>query len=149
MIERVVYTPLRQIADERGKIMHMLRADAPHFQQFGEVYFSVAYPGVVKGWHEHTRQTQNYAVIQGMIKLVLFDNREASGTYRELSEVFIGEDNYQLVTIPTGVINGYKVIGTKTAIVANCATIPHAPDEMIRHDPLGDKVPYSWDIVMK
>jgi dTDP-4-dehydrorhamnose 3,5-epimerase len=149
MIEGVVYTPLRQIADERGKIMHMLRADAPHFQQFGEVYFSVAYPGVVKGWHEHTRQTQNYAVIQGMIKLALYDNREASGTYRELAEIFIGEDNYQLVTIPTGVINGYKVIGTKTAIVANCATLPHAPDEMIRHDPFGDKVPYSWDIVMK
>jgi dTDP-4-dehydrorhamnose 3,5-epimerase len=47
------------------------------------------------------------------------------------------------------VINGYKVIGTKEAIVANCATLPHAPDEMLRCDPLGDKVPYKWDIVYK
>lgn len=125
----------------------MLRCDAPHFEKFGEIYFSVAYPGVIKGWHEHTRQTQNYAVIQGMIKLVLFDNRQESPTFKELIEIFTGEDSYQLITIPPGVINGYKTIGVKPAIVANCATLPHGPDEMVRYDPLKDKVPYKWDLV--
>lgn len=144
MIQGVLITPLRKISDERGMIMHMLRSDAPHFEQFGEIYFSTAYPEVIKGWHEHTRQTQNYAVLQGMIKLVLYDNRPTSATYEQLMELFIGEDNYQLVRIPPGVINGYKTIGTKTAIVANCATIPHAPDEMLRYDPNGDTVPYKW-----
>jgi dTDP-4-dehydrorhamnose 3,5-epimerase len=129
--------------------MHMLRADAPHFVKFGEVYFAVGYPGVIRGWHEHTLQTQNYAVIQGMIKLVLFDNRETSPTFREVMELFIGEDNYQLVTIPVGVINGYKIIGSTPAIVANCSDLPHTPDEMKRYDPFGDKIPYKWDIVMK
>lgn len=147
MIEGVLIHPLRKICDERGKIMHMLRCDAPHFEQFGEVYFSTAYPGVIKGWHEHTRQVQFYAVPVGMIKLVLWDNRPDSPTYRELMELFTGEDAYQLVRIPTGVINGYKVIGTKEAMVANCATLVHEPDEMLRYDPLGDKVPYSWDLV--
>ena len=149
MIEGVKVIPLRQIPDERGKIMHMLRCDAPHFEKFGEIYFSTAFPGVIKGWHEHTRQVQNYAVIQGMIKLVLFDNRGESNTYKELMEIVTGEDNYQLVRIPTGVINGYKTIGIKTAIVANCSTLPHEPNEMLRYDPLGDKVPYKWDIVFK
>jgi dTDP-4-dehydrorhamnose 3,5-epimerase len=149
MIEGVKITPLRQIPDERGKIMHMLRSNEPHFEKFGEVYFSFAYPGVIKGWHEHTKQTQNYAVIQGMIKLVLYDNRKESKTYKELMELFTGEDQYQLVTIPTGVINGYKTIGTKTAIVANCATLPHEMNEMLRYDPLGKDVPYKWDIVMR
>lgn len=149
MIDGVKITPLRQIPDERGKIMHMLRSNDPHFYKFGEIYFSFAYPGVIKGWHEHTRQTQNYAVIQGMIKLVLYDNREDSKTYKELMEIFTGEDSYQLITIPTGVINGYKTIGVKTAIVANCATLPHEPDEMLRYDPLGSDVPYKWDIVMR
>ena len=91
MIEDVLVVPLRQIPDERGKIMHMLRADADHFEKFGEIYFSVAYPGVIKGWHQHTRQTQNYAVISGMIKLVLYDGREESPTRKELMELFVGE----------------------------------------------------------
>lgn len=149
MIEGVRLIPLRQIADERGKIMHMLRCTDPHFDRFGEIYFSFAYPGVIKGWHEHTRQVQNYAVIQGMIKLVLFDARQSSGTRGETMEIFTGEDNYQLVMIPTGVINGYKAIGVKPAIVANCATLSHDPDEMLRYDPFGDKVPYKWDILMR
>jgi dTDP-4-dehydrorhamnose 3,5-epimerase len=149
MIEGVKVISLRKICDERGVIMHMLKNTDPHFEQFGEVYFSTAYPEAVKGWHEHTKQVQFYAVIQGMIKLVLYDNRLKSSTYKELMEIFTGEDNYQLVRIPTGVINGYKTIGTKTAILANCSTLPHQPDEMLRYDPHGDKVPYKWARVDK
>ncbi len=149
MIKDVLIIPLRRIPDERGKVMHMLRCNDPHFEQFGEIYFATAHPGVIKGWHEHTKQTQNYAVIQGMIKLVLYDNREESSTYRELMEIFTGEDQYQLIRIPTGIINGYKTIGEKTAIVANCATLPHEADEMLRYDPHGDKVPYLWERVDK
>ena len=143
-IEGVLIHPLRKICDERGMIMHMLRKDDPHFEAFGEIYFSMAYPGVVKGWHEHTKQTQYYCAIVGMIKLVLYDNRSQSKTYKNLLELFIGEHNYQLVKIPPGVINGYKAIDVKPVIVANCATLPHDPNEMIRYEPHGDKVPYKW-----
>lgn len=149
MIDGVKVIPLKRICDERGMIMHMLKSTDPHFEKFGEVYFSTAYPGVIKGWHEHTKQVQFYAVIRGMIKIVLYDNRPKSPTYKELMEVFTGDDNYQLVRIPEGVINGYKNIGTETAIVANCATMPHEPDEMLRYDPCGDKVPYDWKRVDK
>lgn len=150
-IEDVLIKTLKKIPDERGSIMHMLRCDDENFEKFGEVYFSTAYPGVIKGWHEHKEQIQNYAVIQGMIKLVLFDNRKKSKTYKNLIEIFMGDLNYVLVRIPTGVISGYKCIGDKTAIVANCATIPHvASGEMIRYDPISnDLIPYKWDIVHK
>ena len=67
-----------------------------------------------------------------MIKLVLYDNRSKSKTKGELMEIFTGEDKYELVRIPPGVINGYKTYGVKPAIVANCATLPHQPNEMIR-----------------
>ena len=146
MIDGVLVVLLRQIPDERGKIMHMLRADADHFEKFGEVYFSVAYPGVIKGWHLHTKQTQNYAVVSGMIKLVLYDSREDSLTRGELMELFIGEDNYCLVKIPPGVTNGYKTYGTGPAILANCATEPHQPDEMQRIDPFSEEIPYDWEL---
>ena len=39
MINGVVVKPLRRIPDERGFVMHMLRADDPEFEKFGEIYF--------------------------------------------------------------------------------------------------------------
>jgi dTDP-4-dehydrorhamnose 3,5-epimerase-like enzyme len=41
----------------RGSVMHMLRADAEHFQGFGEIYFSTVNPGAIKGWHIHREMT--------------------------------------------------------------------------------------------
>src|SRR3989339_655906 len=100
MINGVKIKPLNKTTDERGSIMHMLRRDDQDFKKFGEIYFSLVYPGVVKGWHLHTKMTLNYAVIQGMIKLVLFDDRKGSSTRGEIMEIFTGEDNYALITIP-------------------------------------------------
>jgi len=146
MIEGVLIHQLRQIPDERGKIMHMLRRDDPHFEQFGEIYFSVVYPNAVKGWHLHKRMTLNYAVVSGMVKLVLFDDRAGSATRSQLMEVFVGESNYVLIKIPPGIWNGFKGVGAAPAIVANCATEPHDPEEIIRMDPVSDKIPYDWEI---
>jgi dTDP-4-dehydrorhamnose 3,5-epimerase len=144
MIHDVLVHPLRQIADERGKIMHMLRRDDPHFEAFGEIYFSVVYPGVIKGWHIHKAMTLNYAVVSGMIKLVLYDDRENSPTRGQLQEIFVGESNYVLVKIPPLVWNGFKGVGTQPAIVANCSTLPHDPAEIERLDPLDNSIPYDW-----
>jgi len=146
MIEGVRITPRKQICDERGKIMHMLRCDDPEFEKFGEIYFSAVYPGVIKGWHGHKKMTLNYAVVSGMIKLVLFDDREGSSTRGEIQEVFMGEDNHVLVTVPPKVLNGFKGIGMKPAIVANCATFPHDPDEIYRIDPFENDIPYDWGL---
>jgi dTDP-4-dehydrorhamnose 3,5-epimerase len=146
VIEGVLIMPLRQIPDERGRVMHMLRADDPHFEAFGEIYFSVVYPGVVKGWHLHKRMTINYAVPFGSIKLVLFDDRAGSKTKGMLQEVFLGEANYSLVRVPPLVWNGFKGIGQTHAIVANCATIPHDPEEIVRLDPFSPDIKYDWDV---
>ena len=146
MIHGVLINALQRIPDERGAIMHMLRRTDAHFQQFGEIYFSTVYPGVVKGWHIHTRMTLNYAVVSGMIKLVLYDERENSPTANEIQELYLGVSDYKLVTIPPGVWNGFKGIGEQQAIVANCSTEPHDPDEILRRDPFDPSIPYDWDI---
>jgi dTDP-4-dehydrorhamnose 3,5-epimerase len=145
VIDGVAVRPLRRIPDERGTVMHMLRADDPHFERFGEIYFSTVYPGVVKGWHRHQRMTLNYAVVHGTVKLVLYDDRAGSKTHGELMELFVGDANYALVTVPPMVWNGFKGIATAPAIVANCATIPHDPTEIERLDPATPTIPYRWD----
>ncbi len=144
MIDGVILTPLRQIFDERGKVMHMLREDSPVFSRFGEIYFSCTHPGVVKAWHLHKEMTLNYAVIHGEIKFVLFDDRPDSPTRGEIQEFFISPENYMLVTVPPMVWNGFKSIGTTASIVANCSTLPHSADELERRPPSDPYIPYSW-----
>lgn len=146
MIDGVIVTPLKQIVDERGKVMHMLRCDAEHFSSFGEMYFSSVHPGAIKGWHVHHRMILNYAVPHGLIKFVLYDDRRDSKTKGMVQEIFLGSDNYCLVTVPPMVWNGFKGIGTETALVANCASIAHDPNEIERKDPFDPSIPYDWAI---
>ena len=146
MIEGVKVVPLRRVPDERGTIMHMLRATDPHFQRFGEIYFSTVYPGVVKGWHRHREMTLHYAVPFGRIKLVLYDERPGSPTSGELMEVFLGPDNYALAIVPPEVWNGFKGMSEPYAIVANCCTHAHDPSRSSRLDPFENHIPYSWGV---
>ena len=146
LIDGVVVQPLKVIPDDRGFILHMLRKDDLLFEQFGEIYFSAVYPGVVKGWHLHRRMTLNYAVVSGMIKLVLYDGRRESPTNGKIQEIYLGERNYSLVKIPPLVWNGFQGLGTGLAIVANCSTHPHDPAEIERIDPLNNDIPYDWGV---
>lgn len=145
-IHGVVIKKLGQLHDERGAVYHMLRNDDEIFDKFGEIYFSMVYPGAVKGWHLHEKMTLNYTTIVGMIKLVLYDDRENSPTKGNLMEIFMGEKNYLLVKIPPKVWNGFKGIGRKEAIVANCSDIPHDPSEIKRLEPFTKKIPYDWEL---
>lgn len=145
-IDGVVIKPLQIIPDDRGFVLHMLRRDDPHFDQFGEIYFSIVYPGIVKGWHLHRQMTLHYAVVSGMIKLVLYDSRKGSPTCGKTQEIYIGDRNYSLVKIPPMVWNGFQGLGANLAIVANCSTHPHDPAEIERMDPLNNQIPYDWGV---
>ncbi len=148
MIEGVQTKLLRVIPDERGYLMEMLRADDPFFQKFGQVYLSVVYPGVVKGWHYHQRQTDHFVVVKGMAKVVLYDRREASATHGEVNEFFVGERNPMLIVIPPLVLHGMKGVGSEPAYLINIPSEPYShdqPDEF-RVDPHDDAVPYDWSL---
>ncbi len=144
MVEGVIVSTLKQFPDDRGKVMHMLRSTDPHFKEFGEIYFSIIYPGAIKAWHLHKKKTGNLAVPVGMIKLVLYDPRPESPTHGEIQEIFLGPDNYRLVTIPPLIWYGFRGTGSETALVANCATRPHDAAESESKDPHSPDIPYQW-----
>ena len=146
MIQGVETKKLRVIPDERGWLMEILRNDDSLFVRFGQVYVTMAYPGMIKAWHYHKVQTDFITVVRGMAKLVLFDNRKDSSTYKEINEYFAGEKNPILVKVPPLVWHGFCAIGGKEALMLNCPTEVYkydAPDEY-REDPFTDKVPYDW-----
>tara|TARA_B110000902_G_scaffold229649_1_gene270586 strand:+ start:299 stop:739 length:441 start_codon:yes stop_codon:yes gene_type:complete len=145
MIEGVIITPLKQIVDDRGKVMHMLRSDNKVFEKFGEIYFSHTNPKAIKAWHKHKEMTLNYACIEGEVKFVLFDDRETSVTKGKIQELILSPKNYFLVTVPPLIWNGFKGNGTKYSIVANCSTIPHRDDDIIRKPVNDSSIPYFWE----
>ncbi len=146
MIDGVEVVPLKRIPDERGTILHMLKSTDPHFVRFGEIYFSTVYRDVVKAWHRHREMTLNYACVFGRIKLVLYDDREGSSTHGELMELFLGPDDYSLVSIPPELWNGFKGMSEPYSIVANCCTHPHDPARSTRLDIRDARIPYDWDV---
>ena len=146
MIEGVQVIPLSRIPDERGTIYHMLKCTDPYFRQFGEIYFSSIYPGVIKGWHKHREMTLHYTCIEGRAKVVLYDDRQDSSTRGDLMELFLGPENYSLVIIPPDLWNGFKGMSSPYAIMANCSTHPHDPSRSQRMDPFNNHIPYKWDV---
>ena len=146
LIEGTRIKQLKVIPDERGFLMEMLRADDDFFQKFGQAYLTVAYPGVVKGWHYHKNQTDHFVCVHGMLKVVLYDGREKSPTHGLVNEFFMGERNPILLVIPPLVLHGMKGIGTEPAYLVNTPTEHYVyddPDEhrVAPHDP---SVPYDW-----
>ncbi len=147
MIHGVTAKELKVIPDERGRLTEILRSDDELFTKFGQVYMTTAYPGVVKGWHYHKKQTDHFTVVKGMIKLVLYDNRDDSPTKGEINEFFLGEHRPILVKIPPLILHGFKCVSEDEAICINIPTEVYnydQPDEF-RVDPHKNDIPYSWE----
>lgn len=148
MIDGVKVKNLKVICDERGRLMEILRSDEEIFKKFGQVYMTTAYPAVVKAWHYHKYQTDNMTVVKGMMKIVLYDDREGSKTKGEVNQFFVGEYNPILIAIPEMVYHGFKCISETEAIVINIPTSIFnykQPDEY-RIDPHKNNIPYDWSL---
>ena len=128
-IEGVEVYPLKQIKDERGMVMHMMRSDSPYFKNFGEIYFSQVNGGVIKGWKKHKEMTQNFSCPSGKIRVVLYDDRNESKTKGKVDILDFGVENYNLVTIPPGIWYSFSSLSESPSIIANCTDMPHRPSE--------------------
>ena len=143
-IEGVTISKLKIIRDERGSVMHMLRNDSQIFKSFGEIYFSTIYENKIKAWHLHKESYLNYACVYGEVKLVLIDKRKNSETFDKTQEIILSPKKYQLVTIPPNVWNGFKGLSKNESIIANCLSIPHNENEMVRKDFNDSYFKYNW-----
>ncbi|MGB3340432.1 MAG: dTDP-4-dehydrorhamnose 3,5-epimerase family protein [bacterium] len=146
LIAGVSVKKLKVIPDERGNLMEILRADDTQFSKFGQVYITTAYPDVVKAWHYHCLQDDNMTVLKGMVKIVLYDDRETSSTKGSINEFFIGANNRLLIHIPKKVWHGFKCISDEEAMIVNIVTECYnyqTPDEYRK--PAHDiDIPYDW-----
>jgi dTDP-4-dehydrorhamnose 3,5-epimerase len=113
---------------------------------FAQVYLTSTYPGVVKAWYRHHHQVDQIASLSGLVRLVLYDGREDSPTFRVVQEIYLGELAPRLVRIPPGVWHGFQAVGTAEAFLLHLnsrAFDPDHPDEdrLDAHDP---QIPFAW-----
>ncbi len=146
LIDGVKLKHLKLIPDEGGWLMEILRRDDRElFTTFGQVYASATYPGVVKAWHCHKVEVDNFVCVAGMVKLVLIDTRQGSPTEGAVNEFCLGLLNPTLVQVPNLVYHGWKCISPEPSLVVNVPSDPYhyaEPDEfrLAAHDAL----PYDW-----
>ena len=146
LIDGVGARPGKVLSDERGRLGEIMRADDRWFEKFGQVYFTTTYPGVVKAWHYHKKQTDHFYVIKGMLKVALYDQRKDSPTYGTVNELYLGEHCPGLVRIPPGVQHGWMCISHSEAYIVNVVSEMYnyaEPDEFRTH-PHDNHIPYDW-----
>lgn len=146
VIDGVAARKAKVLPDERGRLGEIMRADDPWFEKFGQVYFTTTFPGVVKAWHYHKKQTDNFFVIKGMCKIVLYDEREDSPTRGTINELYLGEHCPGLVKIPPGVQHGWMCVSQEEAYIVNVVSEMYnysEPDEYRTH-PHDNEIPYDW-----
>jgi len=146
LIDGVKARRAKVISDQRGRLGEIFRADDPMFEKFGQVYFTTTYPGVVKAWHYHKKQTDHFYVIAGTVKIALYDQREGSPTYGTVNELYLGEHCPGVVKIPPGVQHGWMCVSQTEACILNIPSEMYNykdPDEF-RTDPHDNHIPYDW-----
>lgn len=146
LIDGVAVRCAKVLGDERGRLGEIMRADDPWFEKFGQVYFTTTYPGVVKAWHYHKKQTDHFYVVKGMVKVALYDRREGSPTHGVVNELYLGEHCPGLLRIPPGVLHGWMCISEIEAYIVNVVSEMYNyddPDEF-RTDPHENDIPYDW-----
>ncbi len=126
IIKGVVVRNLARYLDERGWLVELYREDELQGYSLPNMaYASLTLPGIVRGPHAHHEQTDLFCFVgPGNFKLVLWDNRPDSETYGTMQIIFAGQDSPVAVTVPPGVVHGYKSLGPVPGLVFN------APDKL-------------------
>ncbi len=132
MIEGVIIKDLITHTDERGFFREIFRFPEEFKNDtIGQLSHSLVKEGVIKAWHGHVRQSQWNYVVSGKIKVVLYDDRKSSKTFKQNIEFFAGEnETVKAYFFPCGVLHGYKCLMGPMNIVYVTSSIYDIADEI-------------------
>jgi dTDP-4-dehydrorhamnose 3,5-epimerase len=145
-LEGVRIVLLKRVTNERGYLTEVQRSEDAIHPGFGQAYVTATRPGIIKAWYRHRTQVDQIVLVKGAIKLVLFDEREGSSSYKQSRELLMDERVSMLVQIPPGVWHGFQAFGPEDAILLHLNSVPFnfdQPDEE-RVPPDDSRIPYRW-----
>lgn len=143
VIAGVKVTPLKIISVIGGDVFHALKKEEPEFAGFGEAYFSTVERGAIKAWKRHHEMTLNIIVPVGTIRFVMYDDREASKTFREYQTVKLSRENYCRITVPPMVWMGFQGCDDGLNLLLNIASISHDPEEVDKKP--FNEISFNWE----
>src|SRR4051812_2167400 len=110
------------------------------------MYTVTVRPGKVKGWAVHYNQIDRYFFYQGTLKLVLYDDRSESPSYRMINELYFSEVNRSLVLVPTHVYHAVENVGTVEGLLISLPSEPYHHEDPDKYTlPLvNDLIPYRF-----
>ena len=119
---------LNIFANDQGYSFETIRNDDKIYQgKFGQVFVSVLYPNVIKGWHLHHKQSEYTSCIKGNIKYVAV--KENSDGTKSVQTLTIGERNPVAIRVPTGVWHGYMPLSNREATILHLMDKPYDINE--------------------
>lgn len=135
-MDGVILTPLKQIHNPRGDVLHAMKKSDIGFNGFGEAYFSTINENDIKGWKKHIKMTLNLVVLVGEVEFVVYDEDK-----KEFFIVKLSRNNYQRLTVKP---NNWVAFRGKESfnVLLNLASIEHDPAESICKE-LG-RIKYEW-----
>lgn len=132
---------------EPGIFMEILRDDDLLLSRFGQSNFTIANKGTIKAFHWHKYQDDLWFLATGRSAVVLYDQREDSKSKGVTEVIYGGKDDYKLISIPVGVVHGYKVLSDEPCLLFYHVTKAYnaaEPDEE-RIDPFDKTINFNWD----
>lgn len=79
----------------------------------GDINYSFIYPGAIAAWHRHKKQTDNWYVLKGSLKVGLYDEKA-----KRLHWVYLHAYDRKTLVIPPGIWHGWRNIAEGETILS-------------------------------
>lgn len=119
----------------------------------GQINVSITYPGVVRAFHRHWFQEDNWHIVSGQFEVVLaYEHPRVFVENREVTEptdiqiLYLGPG--ESVNIPRLVWHGFRILGTEPGILLYYVTNKFDPDKPDEERAPWDKF-HDWKTIFK
>ena len=152
-ISGVEIEPAHLWPDDRGYFLEVGRFGQAALASFPaastQISSALSYPGTIKAFHFHRRQTDVWVPVSGMFQVALVDLREGSPTQGLRNTLYIGSLRPWKVLVPPGVGHGYKVLGREPGVLVYATDRFYDPSDegRIAYDDPG--INYDWELQHK
>jgi dTDP-4-dehydrorhamnose 3,5-epimerase len=149
LIAGVTVAPYALWPDDRGYFLEVLRMEQGLVGAFPaastQVSAALGYPGSIKAFHYHLRQTDVWTPAHGMFQVALADLRRGSATFGARNTLYVGALRPWQILIPPGVAHGYKIIGTGPAMLVYATDRFYDPADEGRLAYDHPAIAYDWE----
>ncbi len=149
LIAGVQVQPFKLWPDDRGYFLEVLRMGQGLLGGFPaavtQVSAALGYPGTVKAFHYHLKQTDVWTPAHGMLQVALADLRQGSPTFGARNTLYVGVLRPWQILIPPGVAHGYKIIGTEQAMLIYATDRFYDPADEGRLPFDDPSIHYDWE----